>query len=177
MVLGDSLSAAYGLQQNAGWVYLLGERLKHQRREYSVVNASISGETTRGGLTRIDAALRQYRPAIVIVELGGNDGLRGLALADTQFNLDAIVSRSQVAKARVLVVGIELPPNYGPTYVERFSRMFREVARRRNAALVPTLFAGFGERHELFQPDGLHPTAEAQPMILNTVWRELMPLL
>ncbi len=177
MVFGDSLSAAYGLQQNAGWVHLLGERLKQQRRPYAVVNASISGETTRGGLTRIESALRQYRPAVVIVELGANDGLRGLALTDTQANLDAIVSRSQATKAKVLIVGIELPPNYGAAYLQRFANVFHETARRRQTPLVPTLLAGFGERRELFQADGLHPTAEAQPIILETVWRELKPLL
>lgn len=177
LVFGDSLSSAYGLPAAAGWVSLLAQRLDRERFDYKVVNASLTGETTLGGRNRIGATLQQHRPAIVIVELGGNDGLRGLDLAATRANLIAIVDASRAAQAQVLLVGMRLPPNYGRPYVERFEQLFREAARQRRVPLVPFLFEGFEERREWFQPDGIHPAAQAQPLMLDNVWNGLRPLL
>jgi acyl-CoA thioesterase-1 len=177
LVVGDSLSAAYGLAEKDGWVNLLRERLGKQSPPYDVVNASISGDTTRGGLARIDGALTQFKPRIVIIELGANDGLRGLSLDGTRKNLDAMVSAVKKTNAKVLIVGIELPPNYGPVYGDQFAQLFRSVAQARSVPVVPTLMAGFGDKRDFFQPDGLHPTASAQPVMLETVWKGLAPLL
>jgi len=177
LVLGDSLSAAYGIAAAGGWVALLGERLARERPDYRVVNASISGETSAGGRARIGAELARRRPAIVIVELGANDGLRGLAPAQMKENLAAIISASQQAGARVLLVGMKLPPNYGPDYTRRFESAFAELQRRYRTAWLPFLLEGFAERRELFQADDIHPTEEAQPAILENVWRPLRPLL
>jgi acyl-CoA thioesterase-1 len=177
LVLGDSLSAAYGIAAARGWVALLGERVARERPDYRVVNASISGETSAGGRARIAGALARHRPAVVIVELGGNDGLRGLTPAQMKDNLAAIVSSAQQAGARVLLVGMKVPPNYGPEYAERFERVFAEVQKRYRTALVPFLLEGFAERPELFQSDGIHPTEQAQPLILERVWPALAPLL
>jgi acyl-CoA thioesterase-1 len=175
LVYGDSLSAAYGISQKDGWVSLLGERLK--QRDYTVANASISGETTAGGAARIDAALERFRPDVVVLALGGNDGLRGLPVADMKANLARIVRAAQARRARVLVVGVRIPPNYGRPYSEAFFQAFAEVARQHKAGYVPYLLDGIGDRRELFQPDQIHPTASAQPLILETVWRGLEPLL
>lgn len=177
LVLGDSISAEYGLPRDSGWVRLLAERLKREGYPYDVQNVSISGETTSGGLANIGALLDRQRPAIVIVELGGNDGLRGLPLDATRSNLDAIVTRSQAAGASVLIVGMRLPPNYGKAYGDRFAAIYADVARQRKTALAPFLFAGFGERFDLFQPDRIHPTEAAQPRLLDNVWPALKPLL
>jgi len=177
LVFGDSLSAAYGISQKDGWVSLLDERLKQRRPDYSVVNASISGETTSGGAARIRAALDRYRPEVVVVALGGNDGLRGLPVAAMSANLKAIVREAQSHSARVLVVGMRIPPNYGRKYTQEFFDAFAEVARDRNAAYVPFMLAGVVDQGELFQPDQIHPTAAAQPLILETVWKGLEPLL
>jgi acyl-CoA thioesterase I len=177
LVLGDSISAEYGLPRDSGWVRLLAERLKREGYAYDVQNASISGETTSGGLANIGALLERLHPAIVIVELGGNDGLRGLQLEATRANLDAITLRSQRAGAGVLIVGMQLPPNYGRAYGERFAAIYADVAKQRKAALAPFLFAGFAERFELFQPDRIHPTEAAQPRLLDNVWPALKPLL
>jgi acyl-CoA thioesterase-1 len=174
LVFGDSLSAAYGIGQKDGWVSLLGERLKP--RDYTVVNASISGETTSGGAARIGDALERFRPDILVLALGGNDGLRGLPVAEMKANLATIVRAAQARKARVLVVGVRIPPNYGRQYTEAFFQAFAEVAKQYRAAYVPFLLDGIGERQELFQPDQIHPTAAAQPLILETVWRGLEPL-
>jgi acyl-CoA thioesterase-1 len=177
LVFGDSLSAAYGIAQARGWVALLAERLRRERPDYSVVNASISGETTAGGLSRIDAALEKHKPAIVILELGGNDGLRGLPVLQMKQNLDRMVARAQKAGSRVLLVGIRVPPNYGPAYTEAFEAAFRDVARTHRAALLPFLLDGVAEKDGLFQPDRIHPTQEAQPLIERHVWSALKPLL
>jgi acyl-CoA thioesterase-1 len=177
LVYGDSLSAGYGLPAGKDWPSLLGERLREEHTHYKVANASISGETTLGGRNRIAAALEQYRPDVVIVELGANDGLRGSGLDAMRANLEAIVDASRRAGARVLLVGMRLPPNYGPAYTGKFQQTFSEVAKSRKASLVPFLMDGFGDKPSYFLPDGLHPTAEAQPLILNTVWKELKPLL
>ena len=177
MVVGDSVSAAFGIVQARGWVALLGERLKRERLDYSVVNASVSGETTAGGAARLHPALDKHKPAVVIIELGGNDGLRGMPVAAMKKNLDAMVRQSRQSGARVLLVGMRLPPNYGPQYTGEFERAFAEVAKRHGAALLPFLFEDFGGRRDFFQPDGIHPTEAAQPVMLESVWKRLRPLL
>ncbi len=174
---GDSLSAAYGIPQQQGWVALLGERLKRERPDYSVANASISGETTAGGLARLPKALERAKPGIVILELGANDGLRGLPVAAMKKNLSAMIERAQQAGAQVLVVGMRLPPNYGTEYAGAFERAFAEVAKSHKAALVPFLMEGFAEKEEFFQADRIHPTDKAQPRLLDNVWKALAPLL
>lgn len=177
LVVGDSISAGYGLPSGAGWVALLQKRLEAGHFPHQVVNASISGDTTAGGRERLGALLAQHRPAITIVELGGNDGLRGGSLDAMRDNLDAMISAAQKAGSKVLVIGIRLPPNYGTAYVQRFAATFGDVARARKAALVPFLFEGFGENNAMFQPDGIHPTAAAQQKLLDNVWDSLEPLL
>jgi len=173
LVYGDSLSAAYGIPQNAGWVALLGERLKQRKSNYTVVNASISGETSAGGAARIDAALAKTRPAIVIVELGANDGLRGLPVAQMKTNLAAIVQAAKRQGARVILVGMMLPPNYGAQYVNAFRAAFRDIARDERVAFVPLLFEGVPDERVMFQADNLHPSAEAQTIMMENVWRKL----
>lgn len=176
-MFGDSLSAAYGISQARGWVALLDEHLKRERLDYSVVNASISGETSAGGRARIASELERHRPAVVIVELGANDGLRGLPLAQMKQNLASIIEQSQKQGARVLLLGMKLPPNYGPDYTERFEAAFVELRARYKTALVPFLLDGIAEKADLFQPDRIHPTEMAQPLILERVWKGLRPLL
>ncbi len=177
LVVGDSLSAGYGLAQGQSWPALLDRRLREQGLDYSVANASISGDTTAGGASRIGAALEQSKPAIVIIALGGNDGLRGLPVAAMRDNLGAMIAAAQARKARVVLAGMKLPPNYGIDYTRAFERSYAELARRHKAALVPFLLEGVADRRELFQPDNIHPVAEAQPLILDNVWRVLRPLL
>lgn len=177
LVFGDSLSAGYGLPQEQGWVHLLEQRLRAEKLDYKVVNASISGETTLGGRSRIEAALKTHRPALVILELGANDGLRGATPESIRRNLEAISDACRRAQARVLLVGIRLPPNYGTAYTEKFHDVFGAVARSRKLPLVPFLLDGFANDRMLFQDDGIHPSAAAQPLMLDTVWKELKPLL
>jgi acyl-CoA thioesterase-1 len=177
LVLGDSISAEYGLAHDSGWVKLLDARLRERHLDYDIVNASISGETTSGGRSRIDELVTRVKPAIVIVELGGNDALRGLPLDDTQKNLDAIVARARAGHAAVLLVGMQIPPNYGRAYADRFAAMYRTVATRNKTALTPAFFAGFADRFDLFQADRIHPTAAAQILLLDNVWPDLQPLL
>ena len=177
LVFGDSLSAAYGIAQARGWVALLAERLKRERADYSVVNASISGETSAGGAARIGRALAQHKPAIVVLALGANDGLRGLPLAQMRQNLATIIEQSQKAGARVLLVGMKMPPNYGPDYTRAFESVYGELAARYKTARVPFLLEDFAEKQELFQPDRIHPTEAAQPLMLERVWTALRPLL
>jgi acyl-CoA thioesterase-1 len=177
LVLGDSISAAYGLAPGSGWVDLLARRLAAENLAYRVVNASISGDTTAGGRARLPALLQQHRPAVVVVELGGNDGLRGGDLKAMRANLDAIVTAAQKAGAKVLIAAMRMPPNYGAAYVREFESAFTAVARERKAALVPFIFDGFGEKTDMFQPDRIHPTAAAQQAILDNVWPQLAPLL
>ncbi len=173
LVYGDSLSAAYGIPQNAGWVALLVERLKQRKSNYTVVNASISGETSAGGAARIAAVLAKTRPAIVIVELGANDGLRGLPVAQMKANLAAIVQAAKRQGARVILVGMLLPPNYGAQYVNAFRAAFRDVARDERVPLVPFLLEGVPNEREMFQEDDLHPSADAQSIMMENVWRRL----
>jgi len=177
VVLGDSLSAAYGIAQARGWVALLGERLKGERLDYIVVNASISGDTTSGGLSRLPKVVQQHKPAVVIVELGGNDGLRGLPLAQMKQNLASIIAQAQKAGARVLLVGMKMPPNYGPDYAQAFEAVYAELARTHKTALVPFLLEDFAEKPDFFQPDRVHPTTAAQPLMMERVWRVLRPML
>jgi acyl-CoA thioesterase I len=177
LVLGDSISAGYGLPKGAGWVDLLAARLSERGYPQRVVNASISGDTTAGGLARLPALMKLHRPALVVVELGGNDGLRGGDLKATRANLDAIVTAIQHAGARALIVGMRLPPNYGPAYTREFDALYAAVAAAHKAPLVPFFFDGFGERNDLFQPDRIHPTVAAQPKLLDNVWPVLAPLL
>ena len=177
MVYGDSLSAAYGMPERQGWVALLEERLKRERLDYSVVNASISGETTAGGLARLDKVLSRTRPAVVVLELGANDGLRGLPVAAMKTNLAAMIERARKAGAKVLLVGMRLPPNYGPEYATAFERAYAELARSHKTAFLPFLLEGFGEKAEHFQPDRIHPNDKTQPLVLGNVWKALAPLL
>ncbi len=177
LIVGDSVSAGYGLSGGQGWVDALAATLKAEGYRYRIVNASISGDTTAGGRARLPALLAQHRPAVVVIELGGNDALRGGRLATTRGNLDAMVTAAQAAGARVLLVGMQLPPNYGPGYVREFGEMFDSVAKARKVALVPYFFAGFGDDLAYFQADRIHPTAEAQPKLLANVWPALRPLL
>ena len=177
LVLGDSLSAAYGLPQDRGWVSLMQQRLLAERYPQRVINASISGETTSGGLYRIDALLASHKPQVVILELGANDGLRGLSLDATQNNLDALIRRAKHSGAQVLLIGMRLPPNYGPAYTEKFQHLFEMLAAKYHVNRVPFLLAPIASKRAYFQADGLHPTAEAQPLLLDTVWAELKPLL
>ncbi len=177
LIVGDSISTAYGIPGGQGWVALLEARLAAERYPQRVINASISGDTTAGGRSRLPGLLAQHQPAVVVIELGGNDALRGGTLDATRANLDAMVTAAQAAGAKVLILGMKLPPNYGARYAREFDAVFADVAKARKASLVPYLFDGFGEKLELFQPDRIHPTVEAQPLILANAWPALRPLL
>jgi acyl-CoA thioesterase-1 len=180
VVLGDSLSAGYGLPPNTGWVPLLTQRLTDKppgKNHYTVVNSSISGDTTSGGRSRLPSTLARVHPAIVIVELGANDALRGLPMSVTQANLQFIIETSQAAGAKVVLVGMQIPPNYGPAYTEAFSSLFPRLAKQYHTALVPFLLQGIADKPALFQADQMHPVAKAQPVLLENVWTPLLPLL
>ena len=177
LVHGDSLSAAYGMPRDQGWVNLLARRLDQESPGYRVQNTSMSGETTAGGLARIGSALDQHKPEIVIIELGANDGLRGWPLDVMKRNLRTMVETCRARGARVLLVGMQLPPNYGTAYTEKFHQVYRDLARELKVPLLPFLFEGFGERRDFFLPDGLHPAVQAQPLITDLVWKALEPLL
>jgi acyl-CoA thioesterase-1 len=177
LVFGDSLSAGFGIGQAQSWPNLIEQRLKRDKLPYKVVNASISAETSAGGRSRLPAALQQFKPAIVIIALGANDGLRGLPVAAMRANLQAMIVAARATNAEVIVAGIRLPPNYGQDYVLGFEQTYGDLARHYKTRLVPFLLAGFAERPEAFQPDGLHPTAAFQPNIVDNVWPALQPLL
>ena len=180
LVVGDSLSAEYGLVRGAGWVALLEQRLAREKLAWQVVNASISGDTTSGGRSRLPALLKAHRPQVVILELGGNDALRGLPLAMTQTNLRDMTRAAKAAGAQVLIAGMAVPPNYGRAYGEGFTALFGAVARAENVALLPFLLAGVADGPDadaLFQADRIHPKAEAHPRMLANVWPVLRPLL
>lgn len=180
LVVGDSLSAEYGLERGSGWVNLLQQRLARDRSSFEVVNASISGDTTSGGRSRLPALLAQHKPAVVIIELGGNDALRGLPLAMTRDNLQAMAAAAKGAGARVLIAGMQVPPNYGQKYGQDFAALFAGVAKAEGAALVPFLLKGVADgadADKLFQNDRIHPNAQAQARLLDNVWPVLKPLL
>jgi acyl-CoA thioesterase-1 len=177
LVLGDSLSAALGIRPEQGWVALLAQRLQAQGYGYQIVNASVSGETTGGGLERLPRALQLHQPGTVILELGANDGLRGLPVSETRENLARMVRLSQTAGARVLLVGMRIPPNYGPRYTEAFARMFPELANQYHLPLVPFLLERVALDPTRMQQDGMHPNARGEPPVLDTLWPYLKPLL
>ncbi len=177
LVVGDSLSAEYGLPRGSGWVRLLADRIAATAPQYSVVNASISGDTTSAGRARLAPLLARHRPAVVIIELGANDGLRGLRIEAMRTNLQAMITACRASGSRVLLVGIRLPPNYGDEYATRFHAVYGELAQRNRIALAPFLFEGFADRFDLFQPDHIHPLAQAQARMLDNVWPRLRPLL
>ncbi len=177
LVLGDSVSAGYGIKVEEGWVALLQQRLRQQGYGYRVVNASVSGETTTGGLTRLPRALEIHRPAVVVLELGGNDGLRGLPLATTRANLARMIELSRRAGAQVVLVGMKIPPNYGPRYSQGFERIFSDLAREYRLPLVPFLLDKVALTPGMMQDDGLHPTASGQPIMLDNVWPTLRSVL
>jgi acyl-CoA thioesterase I len=176
LVLGDSLSAEYGITRGKGWVALLAAKLRAERPDVAVMNASISGDTTAGGRARLPALLNQVRPVLVVIELGGNDALRGLDLGSTQKNLEAMIQASHEVNARVVLVGMQIPPNYGPDYSTQFSVMFHQVAKRNNISLVPFFLKGIADGPDAanqFQPDRIHPREEAHPRMLGNVWPEI----
>ena len=180
LVLGDSLSAEYGLPRGTGWVALLEQRLASEKLTATVINASVSGDTTSGGRARLPALLAQHKPGLVVIELGGNDALRGLPIKNTEDNLAAMVQAAQKAGARVLLVGMQVPPNYGSDYARRFAGVFEAVARQHKTAVVPFFLEGVANSPDaarLFQPDRIHPNAQAHPMMLDNVWPALRKLL
>jgi len=177
VVLGDSLSAEYGLARGEGWVSLLQKKLEAEKINATIINASISGETTSGGATRLQALLDKHQPAVVVIELGANDALRGLSLIATQQNLRSMVAASKKAKARVLLVGMQIPPNYGTDYTRQFAELFPKIAKETKSALVPFMLKDVADKANLFQADRIHPSAEAHPVILNNIWPQLKPLL
>ena len=177
LILGDSISAAYGLPSGVGWTDLLQRRLDARKHDYRVVNASISGDTTAGGRSRLPALLTRHKPAIVVIELGGNDGLRGGGIAATRDNLATMAKAVKAAGARPMIVGMRLPPNYGPAYTRQFEGVFAEVAKAEGAPLVPFFFEGFGEDASAFQGDRIHPTEATQARLLDNVWPTLERML
>ena len=180
LVVGDSLSAEYGLARGVGWVALLEKKLDKEQKMATVVNASVSGETTSGGRSRLPALLKQHKPDVVVIELGGNDALRGLPLQNTQDNLTFMTQAAQKAGAKVLLVGMQVPPNYGTDYANRFAALFETVAKAQKAAVVPFFLKGVADGADptrMFQPDRIHPKAEAHPLMLANVWPELKKLL
>lgn len=177
LVVGDSISAGYGLAEGQGWVRLLERRLQEQKLDYQVVNASISGDTTAGGLARLPRLLADHQPTVVAIELGGNDGLRGQPLAQFERNLTALVEQAKAKGARVLLLGMRLPPNYGPRYTDGFAQVYTDVAKAQQVALVPFLLEGVGGDPAFMQPDGIHPRANAQQRLLDNAWPQLQLLL
>ncbi|PVX72232.1 acyl-CoA thioesterase-1 [Paraburkholderia unamae] len=176
-VLGDSLSAEYGLPRDSGWVALLRQRLASERIDYNVANASISGDTTSGGLARLPLVMQRMKPAVVVIELGANDALRGVPLTTTESNLRAIVAQVRKGGAKPVLIGMYVPPNYGPDYTRNFHAIYEKLAKEMNVPLVPFLLAGLADKPELFQSDQIHPTRQAQPLLLDNVWPALKPLL
>ena len=177
LIMGDSLSAGFGMEASKSWPTLLQQRLVSENLPHQVINASISGETTNGGLSRLPQLLRKHEPQIVVIELGANDGLRGLPLKLMRENLRRMIEICQQTKARLLLVGMKLPPNYGPRYTRQFTQIYIELAEKYHTGVVPFLLTEVATKPELMQTDGLHPTAAAQKQLLNTVWPQLLPLL
>lgn len=177
LVVGDSLSAEYGLARGSGWVALLERRLKSEKIEANVVNASVSGETTSGGRARLPALLSQHKPQVVVIELGANDGLRGLPVASAEANLRSMVDLAKRNKAKVLLVGMRMPPNYGRAYTEKFFDMYKDISAQTKSPLVPFMLEGVAEKPSLFQQDRMHPLAEAHPIILANIWPQFSALI
>jgi acyl-CoA thioesterase I len=180
VVVGDSISAEFGLARGSGWVALLGQRLAAEKLPWTVDNASISGDTTSGGLARLPTVLKQHHPQVLIIELGGNDALRGLPMSDTRKNLDAMATLAAASGARVLIAGMMVPPNFGRKYQAEFGQMYADVAAAHKAVLVPFIFKGIVDKPDAddwFQADRIHPVAKAHPIILDNVWAQLRPLL
>jgi acyl-CoA thioesterase-1 len=177
LVVGDSLSAEYGLARGSGWVALLEQRLKAQKIDARIVNASVSGETTSGGRTRLPALLQQHKPSLVVLELGANDGLRGLPVNAAEDNLRTMIALAQKNRAKVLLVGMRMPPNYGRAYTERFAGMYKELSGELKVPLVPFMLDGVAQEAANFQADRLHPLATAHPVILNNIWPQFAPLI
>lgn len=177
VVLGDSISAEYGLPRDTGWVALMRQRLANERIDYSVANASISGDTTSGGRARMPELMQRLKPSIVIVELGANDALRGVPIATTEDNLRTIIEQAQQGHAKVVLVGMYVPPNYGPDYTQKFHGLYGQLSQEFHVQLVPFLLAGIADKPDMFQADQLHPNQQAQPVLLDNVWPTLKPLL
>lgn len=177
LIYGDSLSAAYGISQQQGWATLLQKKLINQHYQYDVINASISGETSSGGLSRLPFALTKFKPNIIVLELGANDGLRGLSVKEMSKNLSAMIMLSKKAKVKVLLVGMRIPPNYGPKYTTSFSQTYRQLSLQHKVSLVPFMLENIAAKPKLIQDDGLHPNVLGQPLILENIWQELQVLL
>ena len=177
LVYGDSLSAAYGVAKSQGWVAFLQKKLADQHFQYDVINASISGETTSGGLTRLAATLAKTKPNIIILELGANDGLRGLPVKDMAANLNTMITQSKKINAKILLIGMKIPPNYGPKYTESFSNTYPQLSQQHKVPLVPFMLENIAAKPKLIQDDGLHPNTLGQPMMLDNIWPKLQPLL
>ena len=177
LVYGDSLSAAYGVAKSQGWVAFLQKKLTDQHYQYDVINASISGETTSGGLTRLANTLAKTKPNIIILELGANDGLRGLPVKEMSANLNTMISQSKKANAKILLIGMKIPPNYGPKYTDSFSNTYPQLSQQHQVSLVPFMLENIAAKPKLIQDDGLHPNVLGQPMMLDNIWPKLQPLL
>ena len=177
LIVGDSISASYGINPKSGWVNLLANKIAQEKIPYQVINASISGDTTINGVNRLPALINNHKPDIVIIELGGNDGLRGTQLNVMQANLDRMIQKSQLSGARVLLAGMKIPPNYGRRYTQSFHQVYLDLADKHSLSLVPFILEGVGGQGALMQADGIHPTAKAQPLIVETVWKQLSLML
>jgi len=175
LVMGDSISAEYGLPRNAGWVHLMEQELIKDGSSWKVFNASISGETTAGGISRLPALLQQKHPGLVMIELGANDALRGLPLSETEKNLRSMISMSKKSGAKVLLIGMQIPPNYGRDYTEQFKKIYPRIAKEESVVLTPFLLAGVADKPELFQEDHIHPNAAAQSILFKNVWGSMAP--
>lgn len=177
LIVGDSISAAYGINPKLGWVNLLANKIIQEKLPYQVINASISGDTTINGVNRLPALLKKYQPEIVLIELGGNDGLRGIQIRTMQTNLERMIEYSQASGAKVLLAGMKIPPNYGKRYTQSFHRVYLELAVKYSISVIPFLLEGVGGQASLMQSDGMHPTAQAQPIIVETVWEQIVLML
>lgn len=177
LVLGDSLSAAYGIDVDAGWVALLQRQIIKQGYDYKVINVSVSGDTTRTGLSRVDSALENHKPEVVIIALGGNDGLRGLAFSEIETSLSSIIERCKKTQSEILLVGVRMPPNYGAVYSQKFAQLYQHLASRYDIVLLPKMLDQVADNTELMQADGIHPKASAQPKIMQNIWSALKPVL